>query len=138
MSEKEKLTTTVEGRVWATMAPEILEFLSEQRTVKFSNGNVETDVDVDAVMFCTGYFCSYPFSQSISPPVIIDVSSTKHLHEHVIYIEDPTLAFIGIPQRVVPFPISEAQAASAAQIWSNKLPLPSHRIQTWPTEKQRR
>lgn len=125
VSEKEKpAATAVEERSWAKMVPEISEFLPEQRGVKFSNGDVETGID--AVVFCTGYFYSYPFLQSLSPPVITDGSYARHLYEHVMYTADPTMAFLGIPQRVVPFPISEAQAAYVARIWADRLPLPSH------------
>lgn len=129
VSEKEKpavtaTATAAEERSWAKAVPEISEFLPEQRAVKFSNGDIETDID--AVVFCTGYFYSYPFLQSLSPPVTTDGSYARHLYEHVVYTEDPTLAFLGIPQRVVPFPVSEAQAAYVARIWADRLPLPSH------------
>ncbi|KAK7755787.1 monooxygenase [Diatrype stigma] len=131
VSEKEKPATTTaataataEDRSWVKAVPEISEFLPEQRAVRFSNGDIETDID--AVVFCTGYFYSYPFLQSLSPPVTTDGSYARHLYEHVVYTEDPTLAFLGIPQRVVPFPVSEAQAAYVARLWTDRLPLPSH------------
>lgn len=121
----EKATAAaVEERDWARRVPEISEFILEDRAVRFSNGELERDID--AVVFCTGYFYSFPFLQSLSPPVITDGSSARHLYEHILYIEDPTLAFLGIPQRVVPFPVSEAQAGYVARLWSDRLPLPAH------------
>ena len=124
VSEKEKpAATIVEERQWAKMVPEISEFLPGQRAVIFANGDIETDID--AVVFCTGYFYSYPFLQNIAPPIITDGLCARHLYKHLLYIEEPTLAFLGVPQRVVPFPIAEAQAAFAARIWAGRLPLPS-------------
>ncbi|EEY16844.1 conserved hypothetical protein [Verticillium alfalfae VaMs.102] len=49
---------------------------------------------------------------------------------HVLYIDDPTLAFVGIPQRIVPFPIPEAQTAWVARLWAGRLAVP-------PTEDMR-
>ncbi|KAM0815717.1 putative Thiol-specific monooxygenase [Seiridium cardinale] len=110
---------------WSKLMPEISEFLPEDRSVRFSNGEVESNID--AVVFCTGYFYSFPFLKDLSPPLITDGSYARHLYEHILYIEDPTLAFLGIPQRVVPFPISEAQSAYVARLWAGRLPMPSLR-----------
>ena len=126
VSEKEKppaAAATEEDRLWAKTVPEIAEFLPEQRAVRLANGEVEDNID--AVVFCTGYFYSYPFLQNLEPSIITDGSYARHLYEHLLYIEDPTLAFLGIPQRVVPFPISEVQAAFVARIWAGRLPVPS-------------
>ena len=125
VSEKEKpaAAATIEERPWAKMVPEIAEFLPGQSAVRLANGDVEADID--AVVFCTGYFYSYPFLRKLEPPIITDGSYARHLYEHLLYIEDPTLAFLGIPQRVVPFPISEVQAAFVARIWAGRLAVPS-------------
>ncbi|KAH9886366.1 putative flavin dependent monooxygenase [Xylariomycetidae sp. FL2044] len=118
-----KVNPPAEDRTWAKMVPEIAEFLPEDRAVRFRDGSVEEDVD--AVVFCTGYFYAFPFLESLSPPVITDGSYARRLYEHVLYIDDPTLAFLGIPQRVVPLPISEAQAGFVARAWADRLPLPA-------------
>lgn len=111
--------------------PEIVEFLPEQRGVRFANGRVENDID--AVIFCTGFHYSYPFLQGLKPPVVVpDGGHAAHLWEHIVYASDPTLAFLSIPQRVVPFPIAEAQSAVIARIWSGRLPPPSQQeMDTW-------
>jgi cation diffusion facilitator CzcD-associated flavoprotein CzcO len=105
--EKDATVAVKEEKPWARMVPEIVEFLPEERSVRFNNGEVERDVD--AVVFCTGYFYSFPFLRNLSSPVTTDGSCARHLYEHMLYVDDPTLAFVGIPQRVVPFPVSEAQ-----------------------------
>ncbi|KAI1498036.1 putative flavin dependent monooxygenase [Biscogniauxia marginata] len=126
VSEKIKPVAVVEEKPWAKLVPEIKEFLPAERAVKFSDGSLEKNID--AVVFCTGYFYSFPFLKSLSPAVITNGSYAKHLYEHILYIDDPTLSFLGIPQRVVPFPISEAQAGYVARLWAGRLPLPPHAI----------
>ncbi|OHF03118.1 thiol-specific monooxygenase [Colletotrichum orchidophilum] len=124
VSEKTVPNTPAEDRSsWAKSAPEILEFIPETRQVRFANGVVESDID--SVVFCTGYFYSFPFLRNLSPPVVTDGAYARNLYEHLLYIDDPTLAFAGIPQRIVPFPVSEGQAAYVARAWADRLRLPS-------------
>ncbi|KAK1854847.1 putative flavin dependent monooxygenase [Colletotrichum chrysophilum] len=124
VSEKTTPNTPAEDRSsWAKMVPEILEFIPEGRKVRLANGEVESDVD--GVVFCTGYFYSFPFLSALSPPVVTDGAYARNLYEHLLYIDDPTLAFAGIPQRIVPFPVAEGQAAFVARAWADRLPLPS-------------
>lgn len=130
ISEKSLVATTVNENSWALMRPKIAEIDPESRAVRFTNGDIECEID--AIVFCTGYFYSFPFLKSISPPIITDGSYARNLYEHILYIEDPTLAFLGIPQRVVPFPISESQSAYVARLWAGRLSLPSRGImRTW-------
>lgn len=113
-----------EDKPWAKQVPEIAEFLPEQRAVRFANGDTETGID--AVVFCTGYHYSFPFLRNVEPPIVqADGSHAAHLWEHILYTADPTLAFLSIPQRIVPFPISEGQSAVIARMWSDRLPIPS-------------
>ncbi|KAJ5015199.1 Thiol-specific monooxygenase [Colletotrichum sp. SAR 10_99] len=124
VSEKTTPNTPAEDRSsWAKMVPEILEFIPEGRKVRLANGEVESDVD--GVVFCTGYFYSFPFLRDLSPPVVTDGAYARNLYEHLLYIDDPTLAFAGIPQRIVPFPVAEGQAALVARAWADRLALPS-------------
>ncbi|KAF4815310.1 Thiol-specific monooxygenase [Colletotrichum siamense] len=124
VSEKTAPNTPAEDRSsWAKMVPEILEFIPEGRKVRLANGEVESDVD--GVVFCTGYFYSFPFLRDLSPPVVTDGAYARNLYEHLLYIDDPTLAFAGIPQRIVPFPVAEGQAAFVARAWADRLALPS-------------
>lgn len=104
------------------MVPEIAEFVPADRAVRFSDGSVEANID--AVVFCTGYFYSFPFLDSTRYPLSPDGIWVRKLYEHILYIEDPTLAFLGIPQRIVPFPVAEAQAAFVARAWADRLALP--------------
>lgn len=123
VSEKSASSIPIEENASLKILPEIRAFEVEGRAVHFIDGHTETDVD--AVIFCTGYFYTYPFLEGLSAPITQDGTYVQGLFEHLIYIDDPTLAFIGIPQRIVPFPIAEAQSAWIARVWANRVELPS-------------
>lgn len=106
--------------------PEIVEFLppsSHERGIRFADGRIEEEVD--AIVFCTGYFYSYPFLSSLDPPVVTDGERTLNVYQHLFYTNNPTLVFPVLPQRIIPFPLSENQAAVFARVWSGRLSLPS-------------
>ncbi|KAL2259645.1 hypothetical protein VTK26DRAFT_6622 [Humicola hyalothermophila] len=121
----------------AEEVPVIEEFLVEERGVKFQNGRVETDLD--AVIFASGYLYTFPFLQSLKPPLVTDGRRVRGLYRHLFHIEHPTLVFAGLPVKVVPFPISEAQAAVVSRTWANLLPLPSdEEMRRWEEEEAER
>ncbi|KAF3479519.1 thiol-specific monooxygenase [Arthroderma uncinatum] len=106
--------------------PPIAEFMSPEthnRAIRFSNGEIEEDVDV--VLFCTGYLYSFPFLSGLDLPVITDGGRTLHVYQHLFYIEQPTLVFPGLHQKVIPFIQAENQCAAFARVWSGRLNLPS-------------
>ncbi|OQU96976.1 hypothetical protein CLAIMM_02981 [Cladophialophora immunda] len=106
---------------------EIVEFLSPEhemfRAVRFKSGRVEKDID--AVVFATGYFYSYPFLSSVLPPLVTDGFRARGTYQHLFSINHPTLAFPVINLKVIPFPLSQNQAAVVARVWSGRLDLPS-------------
>lgn len=109
--------------------PEIAEFVSPlcaRRAVRFSDGQVE--MDIDAIIFCTGYFYSYPFLSSILPPLIDTGERVQNLYQHIFSIHHPSLAFVGIPKPIVPFRTVEGQAAVISSVWSGRLDLPSENV----------
>lgn len=91
--------------------------------MQFVNGHEERNVD--HIIFCTGYHFSIPFLSSLQPPLVTDGVRPRHLYQHVFYSKEPTLALIGFPQRIVPFPFSQAQGAWLARILSGRAALPS-------------
>ena len=125
ISEKEKPNANAEAPSWARSVPEIVEFLPDQdRAVRFADGSLERDVD--AVVFCTGYHYSFPFLRGLEPSIVMpDGGYAAHLWEHILYTADPTLAFVSIPQRIVPFPVSQAQSAYIARVWADRVRPPS-------------
>ena len=113
--------------------PEIREFISPSeaaRAVRLANGRIEGGID--AVLFCTGYLYSFPFLSSLQPKIIADGFRVKNLYQHIFHAEHPSLSFLALPLRIIPFPLSEAQAAVMARVWSGRLQLPSLSVmQEW-------
>jgi cation diffusion facilitator CzcD-associated flavoprotein CzcO len=103
--------------------PEIVEFVLQDKAVRFADGTIEKDID--AVLFCTGYFYSFPFLNSLDPPLVTTGTHVENLYQHMIYRSHPTLCFPVLQQRVIPFPMAEAQGAVIARLWNNRISLPS-------------
>lgn len=89
----------------------------------FSDGRTETGVD--ALIFCTGYLYSYPFLQNLDPAVVTTGNRTENLYLHMLYHEEPTLAFLCLPIRIVPFIMAEVQSALVARFLAGRFALPS-------------
>lgn len=117
--------------------PEIVEFLTVQRGVRFADGTVESDID--AIVFCTGFFYSYPFLTDLQRKLITSGKGVHGLYKHFLCIDHPTLAFPGLNIRAIPCPLSEAQAAVYSALWSNNIDLPStEEMRQWSAELEGR
>lgn len=133
--------------------PEIVEYLLDDdeeekegnRSVKFSDGTIESHID--AIIYCTGYFYSYPFLEKtkknknknktppLHPPVITTGERVENLFQHIFYRPQPTLSFVGLNQKVIPFPMAQAQAAVIARVLSGRLSLPDESVmKEWEEE----
>ncbi|CAO3616771.1 unnamed protein product [Cunninghamella echinulata] len=75
-------------------------------------------IKVDHIIFATGYLYSYPFFPFQKDNLIIEGQTVLHTHEYLFYINNPTLAFIGLPIRIVPFPLSQSQANVIAKVFN--------------------
>ncbi|KAK1770322.1 FAD/NAD(P)-binding domain-containing protein [Phialemonium atrogriseum] len=123
--------------VGAEEVPVIEEFLVGQRGVRFQDGRVERDID--AILYSTGYLFTFPFLTSLAPSLVSDGRRVHGLYQHLIHIDHPTLVFPGLPIKVVPFPLSESQAAVFARVWTNAISLPSTaEMKEWEDEEARR
>lgn len=110
--------------------PHIVKLLSDTRGVEFEDGTVETDID--AIVLATGYFYSLPFLENVKPALITDGSRVHHTYQYLFYAPRPTLSFLVLNQRAIPFAIAEAQSAVLARVYSDRLPLPSlTEMQKW-------
>ncbi|OSS46846.1 hypothetical protein B5807_08952 [Epicoccum nigrum] len=110
--------------------PPIKQFLPETRGVEFEDGTIENDID--SIVFATGYFYSLPFLEEVRPNLITDGSHVNHTYKHLFFAPKPTLSFLALPQRVIPFPTAEAQAAVLARVYSGRLSLPPlAEMQSW-------
>ncbi|KAK5173337.1 monooxygenase [Saxophila tyrrhenica] len=102
--------------------PPIVKYETEGRCVHFADGTVETNVD--SILYCTGYFYSYPFLRSLQPPVITSGEYVENLYQHMFYRPRPTLAFAALNQKIIPFPVAEAQCSMVSGVWAGRLRLP--------------
>ncbi|KAF2008512.1 FAD/NAD(P)-binding domain-containing protein [Aaosphaeria arxii CBS 175.79] len=123
VSEKEKPNVVHNPSTSIHYRPEITSFLPDRQSVRFADGHVESDID--SVIFCTGYQYSFPFLQNLVLPVVTTGQRTNHVWEQVVYWPRPTLTFLTLPQRIVPFPVAEAQAAYISRVYSGRVSLPS-------------
>lgn len=109
---------------------QISQFDPGHKTVHFSDGRIEEDVD--SILFCTGYLYTLPFLRDLSPNPVGDGTHIEHTYQHLLYAPHPTLSFLALPQRVIPFPLSEAQSSVLARIYSGRLCVPSEEeMETW-------
>ncbi|KAL8678491.1 MAG: hypothetical protein Q9186_005161 [Xanthomendoza sp. 1 TL-2023] len=110
--------------------PGLVELIPEERAAKFADGNIEKDID--HIVLCTGYAYRFPFLTSLHPDIKNMGIQALPLYQHIFHINHPTLAFIEIPEMIVPFPLAECQAAVAARVWSGRLELPDEReMEEW-------
>lgn len=80
--------------------------------------------EVDVIMFCTGYLFTFPFL-SKECGISVDDNRITHLYKHLFNINYPTMAFIGLPIRIGPFPQFSLQARLIAAVLAKKTILPS-------------
>ena len=88
------------------------------RSAKFSDGHIEHNIEI--IIFCTGYQYSFPFLANFQPRI-----EEEPLYQYIFWVDDSTLAFVEMNEKVVPFPFAECQAAVIARVWSGRLILPS-------------
>jgi cation diffusion facilitator CzcD-associated flavoprotein CzcO len=110
--------------------PEI-DHVSEDGRFHFVDGT-HLQVDVDIVLYATGFLFDYPFLDENSglPPKGFPLTlhdqghAVSHLYQQCFYFPNPTLAFVGLPIRITPFPLSQYQASALAKFWARKIDLP--------------
>ncbi|WIA31017.1 hypothetical protein OEZ86_001056 [Tetradesmus obliquus] len=80
----------------------------------------------DAIIYCTGYRYKFPFLEQ--HPDTAGLSGQQHvpgLYQHMFVPQlGPSLAFVGLPWKVVPFPQFELQAKLIARLLSGRAQLP--------------
>jgi cation diffusion facilitator CzcD-associated flavoprotein CzcO len=93
--------------------------------------------DIHHVVLATGYITSYPFLPQLHSDntpstaagenlvVTADGEMAHNLHRDIFYINDPTLAFVGVPYYVATFSLFDFQAQAVARVFGGKARLPS-------------
>jgi len=83
--------------------------------VLFEGGQM---VDVDVIIFCTGYDYHFPFinhQSNIDLRVNPGEKRVSPLYRQIWHARHTNLSFIGLPHSVVPFPLFELQAQAIAK-----------------------
>lgn len=92
------------------------------------NSNSKQLLNLDAVIFATGYLFSFPFLPFEKDAIIMDGQNVTGLYKWMFYMKNPTLSFVGLPIRVVPMPLMQSQSTVIARVLSQRIPLPSTTI----------
>ncbi|GAB4834222.1 hypothetical protein Ancab_032487 [Ancistrocladus abbreviatus] len=94
----------------------------EDGMVAFQDGS---KVLADVILHCTGYKYHFPFLHT-NGVVTVDDNRVGPLYKHVFPPSlAPWLSFVGIPWKVVPFPLCEFQSKWIAGVLSGRIALPS-------------
>jgi len=101
--------------------PNVIKF-SLDGSVEFEDGSITPAIDV--CLYCTGYRYEFPFLQNAGI-ITVDDNCVAPLYEHCIAANAPSLSFIGLPWKVVPFPMFEIQSSWVARMLSGAVPAPT-------------
>jgi thioredoxin reductase len=76
-------------------------------------------VCVDSIIMATGYQYDLPFLSTTTSSTSISMTSraVRPLYQHIFHCDDPSLAFVGLPHTIVPFPLFRYQAKWIAAAW---------------------
>lgn len=94
----------------------------DERAAKFEDGSIERNLD--AIILCIGYAYSFPFQAPIAPSIKDEGIRALPPYLYIFHMQNPILAFVEAPERIIPFPLAQRQATVKARVWSNKLHLP--------------
>ncbi|XP_076245742.1 senecionine N-oxygenase isoform X1 [Calliopsis andreniformis] len=89
--------------------------------VRFTDNSSDS---VDIVFYCTGYKYSFPFL-SEKCGVRVDSNMVTPLWKHLVSIENPTLALIGLPFYVCAFSMFDLQVRFILKYWNGVKDFPS-------------
>ncbi|XP_072037202.1 uncharacterized protein [Amphiura filiformis] len=98
-----------------------IDYLSGNKVI-FTNGQ---SCEADTVVLCTGYEYSFPFLAKECRVTVSEDQIVSPLYKHLIHAEYPSLSFIGLPIRILPFPQFSLQARLIIAILEGSYILPS-------------
>ncbi|KFK40585.1 hypothetical protein AALP_AA2G015000 [Arabis alpina] len=100
----------------------MIERVHKDGSVVFQNGKT---IVADVIMHCTGYKYHFPFLDT-NGSVTVDDKRVGPLYKHIFPPTlAPSLSFVGIPWKVLPFPVFELQSKWVAGVLSGRITLPS-------------
>nr|XP_050860583.1 flavin-containing monooxygenase 2-like isoform X3 [Vespula vulgaris] len=86
----------------------------------FRDGSKET---IDVIFYCTGYKYSFPFL-SEKCGIRVDSNMVTPLWKHLVSIENPTLAIVGLPFYVCAFSMFDLQIRFLSRFWHGEKTFP--------------
>jgi len=101
-----------------------------------SDGCLELDNDesigpIECLILATGYHYSFPFLSN--ELISVDDNFVTPLYQDLLCISEPTLALLGLPLKIIPFPIFDIQAKWFAKLLNMEFKVPPtstmHRLQ---------
>ncbi|KAL3497458.1 hypothetical protein ACH5RR_040190 [Cinchona calisaya] len=100
----------------------VIESVHGDGSVAFKEGTV---ICADTILHCTGYKYHFPFLET-NGIVTVDDNRVGPLYKHIFPPAlAPWLSFVGLPWKVVPFPLCEFQSKWIAGILCGRISLPS-------------
>ncbi|XP_058066590.1 senecionine N-oxygenase-like [Anopheles bellator] len=99
--------------------PDVVRILPN--AVECANGS---QYAVTVIFYCTGYRYSFPFLHA-DCGVQVEENWVRPLYKHVINVNHPTMAFIGLPFYVCATLMFELQARFCVAFYSGRLPMPT-------------
>ncbi len=80
--------------------------------------------DIDAIIFCTGYAYDMSFVSDEVPIRLVD-RQIQPLYKHLVHTAFPTMSVIGVPIKILPFPVFDVQIRYVCSYLTGKFKLPS-------------
>uniref|UniRef100_A0A182V3D4 Flavin-containing monooxygenase n=1 Tax=Anopheles merus TaxID=30066 RepID=A0A182V3D4_ANOME len=114
--------------------PEVLRLT--QTGAEFVDGTQE---DFDTIIYCTGYRYSTPFL-SVDCGVSLEDNTISPLYYHCININQPTMAFIGLPFNACLMLMMDLQARFCLKFFTGQKQLPGKQqmLEWWQNDQQER
>ncbi|XP_058793276.1 trimethylamine monooxygenase-like [Phymastichus coffea] len=113
-----------------TLGSELPPNMEEVPAVVSVNGNELTLSDdqviiADAFVLCTGYEYDFPFLGDDSGIEVVEGKYVRPLYKHLISVEHPTMAFLGLQFPSIPYPVAYVQSQYFVSVLQGKTKLPS-------------
>jgi hypothetical protein len=103
--------------------------------IKLKSGDWIADLDV--LIFCTGYHYLFPFLEE--GIIQVEDNWVHPLYYELIPPSYPTIAFVGLPYAIIPFPLFEIQVKWFTRMLAGQFELPSETLmQYWCTQFESR
>ncbi|MEJ6670377.1 MAG: thioredoxin reductase [Candidatus Azotimanducaceae bacterium] len=130
-----EISTTAKQVYWCGHDPGLNQLVTDRDNVSVHKDPISLHRDhiqltdgerlpiVDHLLQCTGYQYHFPFLDA--ELLTIDDNLIQGLYQHILLAKRPTLAFIGLPYLVIPFPLFLIQSQWLNAHFSGRLKLPS-------------